>query len=116
LGERATRRHSNDAEGYRFEKKKNLKNYKGNSFACLDIDYLSQIAQDVNVKIGDDCFENNNIVNSLICEEKRNYDKFVEENLEFLLPPNLNIGIDCTPHEVQNRDSSLQTPPGSLKD
>jgi hypothetical protein len=42
---------------------------KGNSFACLDIDYFSQIANDVRINIGADNCEKSNIVASLVQEE-----------------------------------------------
>jgi hypothetical protein len=54
--EKSWGRYTYASEGYGAKKKKNLEQCKGNSFACLDVFYLSQIASDVHARIGaDDC-------------------------------------------------------------
>jgi hypothetical protein len=115
--EKSGGRYTYASEGYGAKKKKNLEQCKGNSFACLDVFYLSENASDVHARIGADDCENASIVTSLIDEEKGKYDKFVEQNPEILLPVDLDLDIvTCCEPQAQQLESNEQTPPISTKD
>jgi hypothetical protein len=53
------------------KKKKNLEQFRGISFACLDNEYLSHIDKEVNLGIGNNASENGINILDLIDEEKR---------------------------------------------
>jgi hypothetical protein len=94
------------------EEKRNLEPLKGNSFACSNTDYLNQNVRDVNINLGDDISEANEIINNLVVQEKKNYEKFVDENPDILLPTNLNVEIEL--HSESEAENEHHTPPGSF--
>jgi hypothetical protein len=75
------------------KQKKNLEPLKGNSFSILTSDYLNKVTRDVDLDLGLDKSEANEIIDNLIVEESENFKKFSEENHEVLLPPNLDLAL-----------------------
>jgi hypothetical protein len=100
------------------KKKINLENPRGNSFAALRVDELNKVARNVNVKIGNDKEESCMIINNLVGSENRVYEEFVGENLEVLLPSNMdleNVMISYTLKVVEGQGVD-KTPLGSFKE
>jgi hypothetical protein len=100
------------------KKKINLENPRGNSFAALRVDELNKVARNVNVKIGNDKEESCMIINNLVGSENRVYEEFVGENLEVLLPSNMDLEkvmISYTLKVVEGQGVD-KTPLGSFKE
>jgi hypothetical protein len=100
------------------KKKINLENPRGNSFAALRVDELNKVARNVNVKIGNDKEESCMIINNLVGSENRVYEEFVGENLEVLLPSNMDLEkvmISYTLKVVEGQGVD-KTPFGSFKE
>jgi hypothetical protein len=79
-----------------------LEHFRGNSFACLDNEYLSHIAKEVNLVIGNNAFANDINILNLIDEEKKNYNNFVGDNPEVLLRTNLDISLNLVNLKLKN--------------
>jgi hypothetical protein len=99
------------------KQKKNLEPLKGNSFASLHSKSLYQFVKDVNVHLGVDSSEAQSIISKLVGDEIENVNKFVEENLEVLLPANMEIDLiseKTTEQALENsnqlRDQALPEP------
>jgi hypothetical protein len=99
------------------KQKKNLEPLKGNSFASLHSESLYQFVKDVNVHLGVDSSEAQSIISKLVGNEIENVNKFVEENLEVLLPANMEIDLiseKTTEQALENsnqlRDQALPEP------
>jgi hypothetical protein len=75
------------------KQKKNLDQNKGNSFSVLHNDTLNNTAVDVNMKIGNDVNDKNRIIDILVQSEKDNYEHFVEENPDILLPTDIDVQV-----------------------
>jgi hypothetical protein len=77
------------------KQRRNLEPIKGNSFAVLHVESLNQIAEGANIKIDSSKEDNTRIINKLINLEQEQYDIFVDEHPETLLPSKLEVGIEC---------------------
>jgi hypothetical protein len=77
------------------KQRRNLEPIKGNSFAVLHVESLNQIAEGANIKIDSSKEDNSRIINKLINLEQEQYDIFVDEHPETLLPSKLEVGIEC---------------------
>jgi hypothetical protein len=95
-----------------------LETKHGNSFAALSLENLQQLSKDVNLKFGDDIHDASDIVGCLVNNEVKNFEKFVGENPEILLPTNLDLQAHMDNHEVENNDSQVDDlrHNGSLKE
>jgi hypothetical protein len=92
------RRRQNDGgtvmqKAMKIKRRKNLEHQKDISFASMNVDYLNQVARDTNIRIGCNNDESARLINSLIADEKVNYDQFVDENPDIALPSNLDVEI-----------------------
>jgi hypothetical protein len=87
------------------KQKKNLKPIKGNSFSALQFDYLNQVALDANIKIGFDNDENEKLIKKLVHMEKKQYDSFVNDNPDMVLPASLDVEIDMPVESFEDRAS-----------
>jgi hypothetical protein len=96
----------------KLKENKNMGVLRGNSFASLHIDSLNQMARDVKISLGINTSKAEVFINKLIEEEKNNLEKFVGDNLEMLLPADLEVEIVKTPKNVIEEDS----PAESIKD
>jgi hypothetical protein len=101
----------------KLKQKKNLEYVKGNPFSTLQFENLNQIALDVNLKFGDNSAEYKFIISNLISDDQKNYDNFIEENPDILLPINLDLE-SIQKYDLNNDvDNGLQnTAEPSLKD
>jgi hypothetical protein len=74
LVERQRRKHQKGTsmlqKAMELKQKKNLDSLKGNSFTTLNVDYLNQIAHDVNINVGDIASDSIEIIDNLIRKEK----------------------------------------------
>jgi hypothetical protein len=138
LEERNRRRQGNEGTVMQrvmeLKKRKNLETKHGNSFAALGHENLLQLSKDVNLKFGNDLHDASNIVGCLVNNEVKNFEKFVDENPEILLPANLDLESHMDNHEVENNgsqvedmrhndslkediiDNAVETPAGTLED
>jgi hypothetical protein len=85
---------------------------KGISFASLNVDYLNQVARDTNVRIGCDNDKLARLINNIIAEEKLQYDQFVGENPDIVLPSNLDVdmvSVESVQESTLHRESSTPT-------
>jgi hypothetical protein len=92
---------------------------KGNVFSALHIDSLKQVVADVKLQLGSDALEAHVFIDSLIAEEKLNYDRFVVDDPEILLPPDLSLEVNKVNEQDVNliRSEKEMTPSDmSLKD
>jgi hypothetical protein len=64
---------------------------KGNAFATLHVENLSNIATDVSLKLGSSSVEMDFIVKNLVQEDAKKIENFVVENPEMKLPINSDI-------------------------
>jgi hypothetical protein len=126
------RRRTNDGipmmeKAMNLKRKNNLELVKGNRFAVLNNVSLKHFADDVNIKLGANTNECDEVVSKLIGEEKEKNDSFVLQNPKILLPVNLEIdGCDeisnpdevalITQSSVVNTQTVMQTPVESLED
>jgi hypothetical protein len=99
-------------------KKKNLDPIKGNPFAALSLDSLNQIAKDVSISIGMDEDENHRLIDNLVKSDREQYENFVNENPETLLPENLDNEIVYLDGPLEGQPASVveNTPDVSLKE
>jgi hypothetical protein len=101
----------------KLKQKKNLESVKGNPFSTLQFENLNQIALDVNLKFGDNSAEYKFIISNLISDDRKNYDNFIEENPDILLPINLDLESIQKYDPNNDVDNGLQnTAEPSLKD
>jgi hypothetical protein len=93
LVERQRRRPNNGTNVMQraMELKKNLEPLKGNAFATLHVENLSNIATDVSLKLGSSSVEMDFIVKNLVEEDAKKIENFVVENPEMKLPINSDI-------------------------
>jgi hypothetical protein len=100
-----------------FKQKKNLDG-KGNSFSVLQNSALNAIASDVNIKIGKDLVENDKIINELVQSEVNNFEQFVEENPDILLPTAVDVqsSLESDPLKESGSYMILATPEDSFKE
>jgi hypothetical protein len=100
------------------KKKKNLEQFRGISFACLDNEYLSHVDKEVNLGIGNNASENGINILDLIDEEKKNYNNFVGDNPEVLLRTNLDISLNLVNEPEAQEQPIVEegTPEQSVKD
>jgi hypothetical protein len=75
----------------KLKQKKNLETVKGNPFSTLQFNNLDQIALDVNLKFGYNSAKSKLIISNQIRDDRKNYDNFIEENPDILLPVNLDL-------------------------
>jgi hypothetical protein len=73
------------------KKKKNLESVKGNSISALQAENLAKIADDINLLVGSDIVESSRIIDNLIEVEKQNFDQFVGDHPDVMLPTNLDV-------------------------
>jgi hypothetical protein len=99
------------------KKKKNLESMRGNSFSALQAENLAKIADDINLLVGSDIAESSRIIDNLIEVEKQNFDQFVGDHLDVMLPTNLDVC--CNYPEVVNNQENVENigiPANSLKE
>jgi hypothetical protein len=88
------------------KQKKNL-DAKGNSFSVLQSSALNNIASNVNIKIGKGLVENNKIINELVQSEVNNFEQFVEENPDILLPTTVDVQSSLESDPLKESGSSV---------
>ncbi|KAE8778783.1 hypothetical protein D1007_48288 [Hordeum vulgare] len=82
-------------------KKKNLEipaSFQGKSFVSIDTDLLAAQVSSIDIIIGDNCDEHEDIVQDLIPRENIRCLDFADSNPETVLPENL----DTPPHGIEN--------------
>jgi hypothetical protein len=87
----------------------------GNPFASLRTDKLNQIAIDVNLKFGKDSEESNFIIINLIVDEQNDFDDFVKNNPEVMLPTMLDFDNGLMIDPVNGPAITVSTPANSVK-
>jgi hypothetical protein len=76
------------------KKKRNTEPTKCNRFLALQIDDLSQMAKDVNIKVDSEGSSKDNIFNKMLIADQDRFEGFVEQNPENVLPVHLDIDHD----------------------
>jgi hypothetical protein len=99
------------------KKKKNPESVKGNSISVLQAENLAKIADDINLLVGSDIAESSRIIDNLIEVEKQNFDQFMEDHPDVMLPTNLDVCCNY-PKVVNNQENveNIGTPTNSLKE
>jgi hypothetical protein len=63
------------------------------------------VALDANIKIGFDNDENEKLIKKLVHMEKKQYDSFVNDNPDMVLPASLDVEIDMPVESFEDRAS-----------
>jgi hypothetical protein len=99
------------------KKKQNLEPIEGNKFSVLDVDDLCQMANDVNINIGNDNKDKSSILNTLIVAEQDRFEQFVAQNHESVLLVNLDVNLKIESGPLNGQEvSSPVFPVDSIKE